>query len=129
MPSWETIRARELRAAMSGTERRVWYRLRKRRLLGFKFRRQVSVGPYFVDFLCLQRRVAVEIDGGGHEDAERDECKTRFLESQGFRVLSIPASETDHALDDVIETILAALESGDAIVPTPTLPRRGRGNN
>ena len=108
---------------MTETERRVWYRLRRRQLEGFKFRRQVPIGPFFVDFMCLEARLAVEIDGAGHEDEARDERKTRFLESQGFAVLRIPASETDHGLDDVIEAILLALER-----PHPDPPRQaGRG--
>ena len=94
---------------MSPTERRVWYRLRGRRLSGFKFRRQLPVGPYFVDFACMSARLAVEVDGAGHE-ADVDDRKTRYLESQGFRVLRVPASETDQGLDDVVEGILMWLE-------------------
>ncbi|HEY3084978.1 MAG TPA: DUF559 domain-containing protein [Candidatus Dormibacteraeota bacterium] len=110
MPSPETERARELRRDMSGTERRVWYRLRGKRLAGHKFRRQLPVGPYFVDFVCLKARLVVEIDGAGHEDEDRDWRKTEYLESQGFRVLRVPAHETDQGLDDVIGWIYAELE-------------------
>jgi len=95
---------------MSGTERRVWYRLRGRRLTGHKFRRQLAVGPYFVDFACLKTRLAIEIDGAGHEE-ESDQRKTAYLEANGFRVIRIPASSTDQHLGDVIDTILLELES------------------
>src|SRR5207302_7472790 len=105
MHSPETVRARELRGDMSGTERRVWYRLRGRRLGGFKFRRQLPIGPYFADFVCLSARLVVEIDGEFHTP-EADQRKTSYLESQGFRVLRIRASWTDRGLDDVIDTIL-----------------------
>ncbi|TMG05327.1 MAG: endonuclease domain-containing protein [Chloroflexi bacterium] len=110
MHSPETYRARELRNNMSGTERRVWYRLRGKRLGGFKFRRQLSIGPYFADFVCLSARLVVEIDGEFHTP-EADQRKTSYLESQGFRVLRIRASWTDRGLDDVIDTILRELES------------------
>jgi very-short-patch-repair endonuclease len=78
--------------------------------MGHKFRRQLPIGPYFADCVCLAARLVVEIDGAGHEDAERDRRKTEYLESQGFRVLRIPASETDRQLDDVVETILSQLD-------------------
>ena len=94
---------------MSGTERRVWYRLRARRLAGFKFRRQLPIGPYFADFVCLSSRLVVEIDGEFHEQ-ESDRRKTAYLESQGFRVLHFRASDTDQGLDDVIESIFWKLE-------------------
>ena len=117
MPSPETDRARYLRSNMSGTERRVWYRLRGRRLSGHKFRRQLAVGPYFIDFVCLKSRLAVEIDGAGHEE-ESDQRKTAYLEANGFRVIRIPASSTDQRLSDVMDTILFELESeGDFTSP------------
>ena len=111
---------------MSGTERRVWYRLRGRRLAGRKFRRQLSVGPYFCDFVCLEARLVVEIDGAGH-DEESDRRKTAFLESQGFRVMRVPASETDRGLDYVMEAIFLRLEEsqiGGTSSPSRRLRRR-----
>src|SRR5437660_9187294 len=83
MHSPETQRARDLRNDMSGTERRVWYRLRRRQLAGFKFRRQLPIGPYFADFACLSARLVVEIDGEFHNEVS-DLRKTAYLESQGF---------------------------------------------
>ncbi|TMC54210.1 MAG: DUF559 domain-containing protein [Chloroflexi bacterium] len=117
MHSPETVRARELRGDMSGTERRVWYRLRGRRLGGFKFRRQLPIGPYFADFVCLSARLVVEIDGEFHEE-ESDRRKTAYLESQGFRVMRFPASATDQGLDDVIESIFWKLDEGQTL-PSP----------
>jgi len=95
---------------MSGTERRVWYRLRRRRLDGFRFRRQLPIGPYFADFVCLTARLIIEVDGAGHQEAT-DRRKTEYLAAQGFRVLRVPASETDQGLDDVIESIWLKLHS------------------
>ena len=99
---------------MSGTERRVWYRLRRRNLAGFKFRRQYPIGPYFADFACLSARLVVEVDGALHEDPEKDRRKTEYLESQGFRVLRVPASETDQNLDDVMESIWLKLHNPES---------------
>lgn len=95
---------------MTGTERRVWYRLRKRQVAGHKFRRQVPVGEYYVDFLCIGAQLAVEIDGPFH-DEERDRRKTAYLESRGFRVMRFSVSDTDHGLDDVIAAIFLRLET------------------
>ena len=110
MPSPETVRARELRRDMSGTERRVWFRLRHRNVAGYKFRRQVPIGPYFADFACLSARLVVEIDGEFHEDPERDQRKTDYLEARGWRVMRVVASLTDHHLDAVIEAIWQELQ-------------------
>jgi very-short-patch-repair endonuclease len=74
MHSPEIHRARYLRNNMTETERRVWSRLRNRQVDGYKFRRQVPVGPYFVDFLCRSDRIAIEIDGPLHEE-ESDKRK------------------------------------------------------
>ena len=60
---------RHLRSAMTESERRLWYHLRDRRLHGFKFRRQEPIGRFVVDFLCVERRVIVELDGGQHNEA------------------------------------------------------------
>ena len=68
------------------------------------------MGPYFIDFVCLKARLAVEIDGAGHEE-ESDQRKTAYLVAEGFRVIRIPASSTDQRLSDVMETILLELES------------------
>ena len=76
MHSQQTERARELRNNMTKVEWFVWSRLRGRQVGGYKFRRQVPIGPYFADFFCPLARLVVEIDGEGHE-AERDDRKTR----------------------------------------------------
>ena len=107
---------------MSQTERRVWWRLRGRQLGGFKFRRQVPIGPYFADFACLERRLVVEVDGDHHGgqlayDARRD----RYFRALGFRVRRFWLAQIDENLDGVIETI------GLALSPPPTSPRTAGG--
>ena len=95
---------------MSGTERRVWSRLRPKQLEGHRFRRQVPIGPYFADFACLAARLVIEIDGPFHEE-ESDARKTAYLEGQGFRVARFSVSDVDESLDDVIDAIFIYLES------------------
>jgi very-short-patch-repair endonuclease len=81
-------RARELRKNMTDTERFVWSKLRYRQLGGHRFRRQVPMGPYILDFVCLERRLIVELDGGQHaEQVEPDQVRSRFFEAQGYTVL------------------------------------------
>ena len=94
---------------MSETERRGWSRLRGRRVGGYKFRRQVPVGAYVVDFLCVSDRLAIEVDGAGHEDEEKDKSKTKILQAHGYRVLRIPVSDVDESMDDVIHGIYLEL--------------------
>jgi very-short-patch-repair endonuclease len=73
---------------MTDAERAFWRRVRDRRFGGMKFRRQVPVGSYFADFLCCEKKIIVELDGGQHvERAAYDGHRTQFLESQGYQVV------------------------------------------
>lgn len=58
--------ARKLRKNLTETEKKLWYYLRSYRKQGIKFRRQHPLGPYFVDFVCLNKKLIVELDGGQH---------------------------------------------------------------
>ena len=80
-------RARTMRGAPTDAELRLWRLLRDRRLSGFKFRRQVPVGPYIVDFLCVGAKLIVEADGSQHAESPRDKVRDAYLESQGWKVL------------------------------------------
>jgi very-short-patch-repair endonuclease len=121
-------RAQELRREMSGTEWRLWYRLRSRQLLGRKFRRQVPIGPYFADFACLEARLVVEVDGDHHADqAVYDARRDHWLVQMGFRVLRFWAAELDENIDGVIETIADALSTSQLQDPPPTSPRTAGG--
>jgi very-short-patch-repair endonuclease len=108
MHSPETYLARHFRNNMTETERRLWSRLRNRQIDGYKFRRQVPVGPYFVDFLCISASLAIEVDGPFHED-ESDRRKSARLEAEGYRVLRIPVTDIDETLDDVVHGIYLKL--------------------
>jgi adenine-specific DNA-methyltransferase len=80
-------RARAMRGARTDAERRLWRLLRDRRLSGLKFRRQVPVGPYIVDFLCVPARPIVEADGSQHAENVRDEARDSYVAPQGWKVL------------------------------------------
>jgi adenine-specific DNA-methyltransferase len=81
-------RARRLRRNQSDAEGVLWRHLRNRGLGGRKFRRQHPIGPYVVDFVCIEDRLIVEVDGGQHADpACGDAARTRWLEAQGYRVV------------------------------------------
>ena len=96
-----TNTARNLRRQQNPHEVRVWSRLRNRQFLGLKFRRQLPIGPYVVDFCCREKRLVLELDGGGHADPEqrqRDTQRDTFLESQGYRVMRIWTNEIEAGL-------------------------------
>jgi len=105
----ETERARELRNNMTNTERRMWSRLCKRQVAGYKFRRQVPIGPYFADFVCLSARLVIEVDGGEAHGGESDRRKTAYLQARGYQVLRVPVQDIDETMDDVMHGIYLAL--------------------
>ncbi|MNF64171.1 hypothetical protein D3C85_795180 [compost metagenome] len=102
--------AKQLRSNMTDAERHLWYFLRGHRFLGLKFKRQKPMGRYIVDFICLERRLVIELDGGQHQeqvaqDAERD----RWLTEQGYRVLRFWNHEVLGETEAVLETMRRAL--------------------
>jgi very-short-patch-repair endonuclease len=103
-------RARRLRKNLTDAERRLWSKLRRRQLDGFRFRRQAPLGIYFVDFLCLEERLIIEVDGGQHAiEQAADGKRTTWLDGEGFRVLRFWNNDVLANTDGVIETILRAL--------------------
>ena len=74
-----TDRAQNLRNNATEAERRLWQHLNRRQLKGFKFSRQIPLGPFICDFMCRERRLIVELDGGQHADNMRDVRRTAFL--------------------------------------------------
>ncbi len=120
--------AARLRRDATDAEQALWWQLRARRLGGHKFRRQWTIGPYIVDFCCLESRLIVEVDGGQHT-AERDRARSRFLAAQGFRVLRFWNNDVLGNLDGVLLVILEALGGEKAKEdPHPNLlPQAGEG--
>jgi very-short-patch-repair endonuclease len=110
-PATPLNRARHLRRSAGDAARRFWSRVRGRRLGGFKFRREVPLGPYIADFVCPAARLVVEVDGDQHADAEAyDAARTQFLETLGYSVIRIPTHEILHDIALVLDRVHLALE-------------------
>lgn len=106
---------RRLRREKTDAEARMWRCLRDRRLAGLKFRRQHRIGIYIVDFVCVEMRLVVELDGGQHlERAGDDERRAGFLHDRGYRVLRYWNDDVLVQTDAVLEVIWAAVRDGDA---------------
>ncbi len=81
--------SRSMRKNPTEPEKLLWRLLRDRRFASHKFRRQVSLGPYIVDFVCYEAKLVIELDGSQHADCEKDVCRDGWLEANGFSVLRI----------------------------------------
>lgn len=104
--------ARRLRQGMTDAERLFWYRLRNRALDGWKFRRQHPVGPYVLDFACVEAMLAIELDGGQHIDSKRDMGRDAYLRGRGWRVLRFWNDDALRRTDEVVSAIQDALTTG-----------------
>lgn len=102
--------ARRLRRNRTDAEDRLWFHLRNRQLEGAKFRFQSPVADYVADFLCVEARLIVELDGGQHaEQMEQDAERTRALEASGYTVIRFWNNDVLANADGVLETIRLAL--------------------
>jgi very-short-patch-repair endonuclease len=104
-----TRRARQLRRDETDAERRLWYRLSGRELGGYKFVRQIPLGPYVVDFLCRSERLVVEVDGEQHAEDKGDARRTAWLNDNGYSVLRFWNHEVLREREAVLDAILAVL--------------------
>jgi very-short-patch-repair endonuclease len=108
---------------MTDAERKLWWLLRRKQLQGFRFRRQVPIGPDIADFACHAARLTVELDGGQHTvPTAYDERRTRWLADAGYRVLRFWNAEVFTNPEGLLETIRLAL-----LAPLPNPPRQGGG--
>jgi len=105
-----------MRAAPTSNEAKLWELLRGRRLEGLKFRRQAPVGRFVADFVCYRHRLIIEADGPFH-DEENDAVRDAWLKSQGFRVLRFPNAMIAGDKDNVLGTLLRAIETGNPSPP------------
>ena len=101
--------ARHLRQHQTEAEQRLWYHLRARRFLGLKFRRQVPLGPYIVDFLCPALKLVIEADGGQH-GAAADGRRDHWLRDRGYLVLRFWNHEILQDTEAVLEAVRLAVE-------------------
>ena len=106
-----TTRARQLRARQTEAERLLWLLLRDRRLNGAKFRRQVPIGNYIVDFVCQEAKLIVELDGGQHADqVAYDAARSEWLAGVGYRVLRFWNNDLTENEEGVLTAILNELD-------------------
>jgi very-short-patch-repair endonuclease len=123
--SLNEIRARAMRHEPTEAKRKLWWHLRHRlHLPASHFRRQVRLGHYIADFACHELKLVIELDGGQHSESNvRDERRTVFLRSQGYRVIRFWNNEVLTNIDGVLELI----QSTVLATPTPAPPHKGEG--
>jgi very-short-patch-repair endonuclease len=112
--------ARKLRNTPTDAEMRLWSRLRRKQLDGFRFRRQQPMGRYIVDFFCPEARLIVEVDGGQH--ADEGPARSDWLTARGYRVIRFWNNDVLGNTEGVVLAILGALR---AALPTDHLPLEG----
>jgi very-short-patch-repair endonuclease len=113
--------ANRLRANTTTAEQTLWRHLRRLDVRGSHFRRQVVIGPYIADFACLAERLIVEVDGSQHGDDEglrRDDIRTRWLQSEGYRVIRFWNNDVMSRTDAVLETIHDLITGTPPRLPT-----------
>jgi very-short-patch-repair endonuclease len=106
-----TLRARDLRQTDNPAEQSMWSLMKARGLGGYKFVRQMPIGPYFADFVCRERGVVIEVDGSQHlERAAHDRVRDEYMLSAGYSVYRVPVNSVLKEREAVCESILAVLE-------------------
>ncbi|MBO9875300.1 endonuclease domain-containing protein [Xanthomonas hawaiiensis] len=123
LPTATLAHARQLRRTMTDAERALWSHLRSGQLQGFKFRRQYPIPPYIADFCCVSAKLIIEIDGAQHTEP-CDATRTRWLASQGWRVMRFWNNDVLLSIDAVIQVICDATGSP---YPHPNPSPGGRG--
>jgi very-short-patch-repair endonuclease len=113
--------ARRLRRAATNAEQRLWNRLRARQLEGHKFVRQQPLGGYVVDFLCREKRLVIEVDGGQHSDNPRDRVRDRWLREHNYRTIRFWNSDIMNDMNGVLQTIVEALRAEAPPHPVPAI--------
>ena len=106
------LRARHFRSNMTEGEKKLWWLLRRKQLSGFRFRRQVTIGPYIADFFCPKAKLIIEVDGAPHTDEARmyrDLARSQWLEAHGCRVIRFWNIDVFKQPLEVTEAIYEAL--------------------
>ena len=123
-----TERARALRQRSTRAEMVLWRHLRNRQLAGLKFVRQEPVGPYFADFVCRERHLIVEVDGGQHADSTADAKRDAAMAKLGYRTIRVWNSDVLGNIEGVLEMLKSELEPlAPHPVPLPARAARGEG--
>jgi very-short-patch-repair endonuclease len=119
-----TKRAQDLRNNATDAERKLWRHLSRRQLEGFKFSRQMPIGPYICDFLCRERLLVVEVDGGQHAESRRDAVRTAHLEGEGYQILRFWNNDVLGNVEGVLQVIVEAQRADPP--PAPSRMREGK---
>lgn len=123
--------AKDLRNNATIQEKFLWQYLRKRSLLNLKFRRQQPLGPYIVDFICCEKKIIIELDGGQHNKSEKldyDRQRDEFIKSKGYKVVRIWNNEVINNIEEVMEHIKNTINDPTRKSKIFTLPQ-GEGSN
>lgn len=124
--------AREMRKDQTEAEEKLWQAVRNKKVLGFSFRRQHIIGHFIADFVCLEAKLIIELDGGYHQLPEvelSDRERTEILEAAGYQVLRFPNDDVLNNLPQVIQQIKGTLQPIDpkqSQASSDSLPPRGR---
>jgi very-short-patch-repair endonuclease len=113
---WRVPLARRLRRVMTPAERKLWWHLREAKFSGSHFRRQATIGNYFVDFCCHTTRLVIEVDGDSHAAGRQmidDARRVEFLQARGYRVLRFWNNDVLTNIEGVMEVIASALAGGE----------------
>jgi very-short-patch-repair endonuclease len=106
--------ARKFRSNFTDAELKLLSALKNRQLQNFKFRRQASIGKYIVDFVCLEKSLITEVDGGQYMEASlADDERTAWLQSQGCLVIRFWNDQVLKETDAVLEETLRCLSQGN----------------
>ncbi len=103
-----TEKAKELRKNATPQEQKLWALLKTKQYKNLKFKRQQPIGPYIVDFICREKWLIIEIDGGQHNEDKNiiyDIERTKYLESKGFKVVRFWNNDIDNNIEGVFEII------------------------
>ena len=119
-----TERAKELRNGATPAERKLWGCLSSRKVAGWKFSRQIPVGPYFADFLCREAKLVIELDGYSHDlRQDHDKRRDQWFDQNGYRVMRFANGDVLDNVEGAVRAIELALE--DRPTPNPSRKREG----
>ena len=114
-----TARSRELRLNATNAERKLWAQLSARKVGGVRFNRQFPIGPFICDFVSRSAKLVIEVDGGQHAvDVAKDEARTAYLESRGYRVIRFWNNDVLERTEGVVAEIEHVL--GNMPSPNPS---------
>ena len=120
-------KSRQLRKNMTPQERKLWDIIKNRQFFGYRFRRQFPLSQYIVDFICREKKIIIEIDGGQHNEIKNiqyDNKRTEYLISEGYKVLRFWNNDIDKNIVGVYEKLKEVFEIGKNITPPQPSPSR-----